>query len=107
MSRYQQPCPECGCRTINPSCIACTYHPNNENENDMNDNTRSGILRDTREAREWTDNRSASEIRRDLSLLGVRVLDTEDPNTSRRFAGPVSVVIGILAVVALIVALTR
>ena len=103
--RSNPPCSECGSRTVNPFCGSCTYHPNNEN--DMNDTIRSGILRDTREAREWTDNRSVAEIRRDLSLLGVRVLDTEDPNESRRFAGPVSVVIGILAVVALVVALTR
>lgn len=104
MSRYQRQCSECGCRTVNPSCIACTYHPNNTEETMT---IEAQIRRDTREAREWTDHRTTDEIRRDLSLLGVRVLDDNNPNTSRSHTGAVSVVIGILAIIALIVTLTN
>jgi hypothetical protein len=103
MSRYQRPCSECGSRTVNPSCIACTYHPNDNEDRTIRDQIRC----DTREAREWTDHRTTSEIRRDLSLLGVRVLDNNNPNTSRSYAGAVSVLIGVLAIIALVVTLLK
>lgn len=105
MSRYQRQCSECGCRTVNPSCTACTYHPNNNTEETMT--IEAQIRRDTREAREWTDHRTTDEIRRDLSLLGVRVLDDNNPNQGRSYTGAVSVVIGVLAIIALIVTLTN
>lgn len=105
MSRHQRACSECGSRSVNPFCGSCTYHPNNET--DMNDSIRAGIRRDTRDAREWTDHRSTDDIRRDLSLLGVRVLDDNNPNRSRSYSGLVSVLIAVLAIAALAVALTR
>ncbi len=109
MKPNKYPCSECGSRTVNPFCVSCTYHPNNpEPENEtMNSELHKAIRRDTREAREWSDNRDTETLRRDLSLLGVRVLDEDNPNRSRSYAGAVSVIVLILGLIALIVTLTK
>lgn len=97
MNRYA--CSRCGSTAPNQSCYVCAE--------DRDYESRLAMRRESREAVEWTDRRTTPEIKRDLSLMGVRVLCEDDPNQNRSHAGTVSVLVVILAVVALVVALTR